>query len=138
MSRMNELLSIITANSDESIDDLLVMMAPENNSKEEIQETFENLLGYDPTTYFDKKIVNDQIDDITMSNDTPEDIVTSIEDSKEDIINETIDDYENKKHAQLKESLYQVLEDRFGWCPQPDDGEDDSEDDDDDDSDDDF
>ena len=71
-TRLEEILSIVTANSEEAVDDFLVIAHPENHEKEEIQETFEEVIGYDPLSYFDKKELGEKLDSMIENHETPE------------------------------------------------------------------
>ena len=128
MSRLNEIIQIVTANSEESVDDLLTMLAPDNTIKEEMKETYEGVLGYDPISYYDKKELSEKVDTIIDSKDTPEDTASYLVDNKEDVISDSYDIFDANRSDYLEDVLNDVIEDRTGYNPSS--GDSDEEDDD--------
>ena len=113
MGRLEEILKIVNANSEESIDDVLTLLSPDAVSKEEIQETFEEVLGYDPTTYYDIKDIHDRIDKI-MDADIPEEVVDFLASDKQLVAQESFDVFEENKPKYFDESISQVILDKTG------------------------
>ena len=77
-NRLNEIIAIVNANSEEDVSDLLTLMSPDNTPKEEIQETFEEVIGYDPLSYFDKKELGEKLDSMIENHETPEDVAEDL------------------------------------------------------------
>ena len=113
MGRLEEILKIVNANSEESIDDVLTLLSPDAVSKEEIQETFEEVLGYDPTTYYDIKDIHDRINKI-MDADIPEEVVDFLASDKQLVAQESFDVFEENKPKYFDESISQVILDKTG------------------------
>ena len=113
MGRLEEILQIVSANSEESVDDVLTLLSPDALPKEEIQETFEEVLGYDPTTYYDIKDIHDRIDKI-MESDIPEEVVDFLSSDKQLVAQESFDVFEENKPRYFDESISQVISDKTG------------------------
>lgn len=130
MGRLEEILQIVSANSEESIDDVLTLLSPDALPKEEIQETFEEVLGYDPTTYYDIKDIHDRIDKI-MDADIPKEVSDFLASDKQLVAQESFDVFEENKPKYFDESISQVILDKTGHDIMEDtDLEDDDDDDD--------
>lgn len=124
MNRLEEILQIVSANSEEAVDDFLTLLSPEKSSKEEIQSTFEDVVGYDPTSYFDKQAIGEKLDGIAESNETPEETSSYIKDNRDDAIQEAYDAFEESKPAFFDSVINDVLEEKTGWITEyPDDEE---------------
>lgn len=127
MSRMDDLIKIVTAsNEEESFEDLLTLMNPDSHSKEEIQETYEEVFGYDPVTYYDRTALKQMLDHMKLSNDVPNDVLTILEEESDSIIEDAISRFESDREDHLSDALNAVIEERTGYNPN---GEYDSEDD---------
>lgn len=114
-TRMEDILAIVTANSDEAVDDFLVLTHPETSSKEELQETFEETLGYDPTSYFDYATLRVMLDNMKNNEDVPKDVIETIESEQEDIIKEAYDKFDSDRNIHLQEALDYAIEERTGF-----------------------
>lgn len=115
MSRLNEILTIVTANSEEDVDDLISLLTPDSCDAGELGETFESVIGYDPISYYDKKRLESLIDDIKDNGDTPEDVSEYINSSKEELVNDAYDDFDDHRDEYLEQSLNRVIEDKTGF-----------------------
>ena len=127
-SKLNDLLAIVTANSEENVDDFLTLLSPDTTSREEIQQTFEDTLGYDPTSYFDKKDIREKVDDI-LDGDIPEHVQDYIASDKDAVVDEAFDKFDENRSDYLDEALNTVLMDNTDWSPDSDSDDDEEEDD---------
>ena len=127
-TRLEEILSIVTANSEEAVDDFLVIAHPENHEKEEIQETFEEVIGYDPLSYFDKKELGEKLDSMIENHETPEDVAEDLADQKDEIVDAAYEIFDDSKSDYLDEALNEAIEEKVGYVADPD-NDDDSNDD---------
>lgn len=115
MSRLNDLLNIVTANSEENIDDFLELLKPDNKSTEEMGSIYEETIGYDPITYFDKVSLNNMIDIIKDLPETPEAVVEALDDSRTEIIESAFNIFnENKIDTFLPAALEEAIEEITG------------------------
>lgn len=116
-TRMEDILAIVTANSDEAVDDFLVLTHPENSSKEEIQETFEEVLGYDPTSYFDYGTLRVMLENMKNSEDIPRDVIEVLESDEEEILKEAYEKFDADRNMYLQDALNFAIEERTGFNP---------------------
>ena len=123
-TRLEQILDIVNANSEEAVDDLLTLLHPEDHTKEEIQESYEEVVGYDPTSYFDKQEIDEIICSIRDDVGTPSDVVEYITHEKEELIKESYEHFESDKLEHLSDAVNKVLKDKFGWSNLEDDIED--------------
>ena len=128
MSRLEEIINTMKANTDEAFDDVLELLKPENVSKEQLQGTFENVLGYDPVTYHDKKEISAISDEIAADPSTSEEVSEYINSSKEELIDEALEVFETNRQDYLRDSVDTVLNEKFDIQPDDDEGDDDDED----------
>ena len=113
--RLKQVLDIVTSNSDEAIDDLLELMSPEDHTREEMGQTFEDTLGYDPTCYYDKKQLGQIADDIADDPATPSGVVDAINDGKEDLIESAYNIFaDGRDSAFLAAAMEEAIEDSTG------------------------
>ena len=105
-SRFRDLLDIVTANSDENVDDYLELLQPDAVNRYEMGAKFETTIGYDPITYFDRKELNRMIDALIESNvskndpekkPVPEWLKEALKDEKNriDLINRAMEIYDS-------------------------------------------
>ena len=127
-NRLNEIIAIVNANSEEDVSDLLTLMSPDNTPKEEIQETFEEVIGYDPLSYFDKKELGEKLDSMIEDRETPEDVVEDLADQKDEIVDAAYEIFDDSKSDYLNEALNEAIEEKVGYVADPD-NDDDSNDD---------
>lgn len=120
MSRLKEILDIVTANSEEDIDSLLDMMSPQNFERSEMSEVFESNIGYDPISYYDKKRLVEMVEELEVSPDISEDVSELIKDSRESIVDEAYEVFDDNRDEYLKKSLDHVVEDKYGYEPDTD------------------
>ena len=127
-NRLNEIIAIVNANSEEDVSDLLTLMSPDNTPKEEIQETFEEVIGYDPLSYFDKKELGEKLDSMIENHETPEDVEEDLADQKDEIVDAAYEIFDDSKSDYLDEALNEAIEEKVGYVADPD-NDDDSNDD---------
>lgn len=120
MSRLKEILDIVTANSEEDVDSLLDMMSPQNFERSEMSEVFESTIGYDPISYYDKKRLAEMVEELEVSPDISEDVSELIKDSRESIVDEAYEVFDDNRDEYLKKSLDHVVEDKYGYEPDTD------------------
>lgn len=107
-------LQILSATSDQSFDDLTDLMKPEDYSREEMQETYEETLGYDPTTYFDRRDMKGIIDKIANDSNTPDEALDYIKDHEETLINDAFEQFDDGREVFLQAAVEQVIEEVTG------------------------
>ena len=113
MGRLEEILQIVGANSEENVDDMLMLLSPDAVSKEEIQQTFEDVIGYDPTSYFDVKEIHNRVDKI-MNTDIPEEVSEFLESDRQLVVQESFEVFEENKPKYFDESIAEVILDKTG------------------------
>ena len=123
MSKLKEILDIVSANSEEDVDNLLEMMSPQNYTRSEMSEIMESGVGYDPMSYYDKRRLGDLVDQMKEDSNLPDDVDTLLKD-KEALVDASYDAFDENRDSYLKDSLDQVIEEKTGYT------DDDSEDDD--------
>ena len=126
-TRLEEILSIVTANSEEAVDDFLVIAHPENHEKGEIQETFEEVIGYDPTSYFDYDTLKVLLENMKNSGELPKDVIEVIESDTDEILKEAYDKYDSDRSIYLQDALNYAIEEKTGFNPGMEDEDDDSD-----------
>lgn len=111
---LENVLQIVSATSDQSFSDLVDLMKPEDFSREEMQETYEETLGYDPTTYFDRRDIETIVDKIVDDVNTPDEALGYIEDQKESIVDDAFEQFDSNREVFLQASVEQVIEEATG------------------------
>lgn len=129
MSRLKEIVAIVTASGEESVDDLLTLLSPEKHEKAEVQQTFEEVVGYDPTNYYDKKGIEDAVDEASVRMDYPEEVRDEIIKNKEAIAGAAFTAFDNGKPGAFRHHVTNVLQEEGILDPEEED-EDSMEDDD--------
>lgn len=94
MSRLDELLQIASANSEEAFNDLADLMSPEKFTKEELSSNMEEALGYDPISYHDKKFMEEYFDKLLDNPDISSADKLSLKDDKEKILSDAYTMYQ--------------------------------------------
>lgn len=62
--RFQDLLKIVTANSEENVDDYLELLRPDDYTRSKMGANFESTIGYNPIEYYDIKQLNKMIESI--------------------------------------------------------------------------
>ena len=120
-ARLKQILDIITTNSEESIEDFLIMSDPDSHSREELQETFEEVLGYDPITHYDRQGMSEIADEIAGDVETSEEVSEYIKESKDELLDEALENFEADKPDYYKKAVEDVLSDKFDYPSNEDD-----------------
>jgi hypothetical protein len=109
------------ATSDDVVEDLLKMADPNSfDSKDEMESHFEDCLGYNPIEYFDKKVIDEQFDDLIQN--APYSVQEQLRNKREEIIERTLECSEDVGDSVLRKVFINVVKDTVGWKPM-DDGE---------------
>jgi hypothetical protein len=135
--RLEEMLAIVGANSDENLDDFVDLMRPEKFSRAEMQQIYEETIGHDPTSFFDKKEMGDMADQIASYPETPQEAVEVITNSKRELVESAYKIYDQNRPSYLRTSVEDALEEATGISVNQDDSvdeEEENEDDEDEDS----
>lgn len=111
---LENVLQIVSATSDQSFEDLADLMRPEDHSREEMQETYEETLGYDPTTYFDRRDMKDIVERIADDPNTPDEALGYIKDQGDDLIDDAFDQFDSSREVFLQAAVEQVIEEATG------------------------
>lgn len=109
MSQLKNILDIVSASGEESDEVLMDLLKPEKMTREEAQVAFDNALGYDPTTFFDKRDIENHVESFIADDSTPDDISTMITDSKDLIIDEAFDIFDANRESYLRDSVAQAV-----------------------------
>ena len=111
---LENVLQILSATSDQSFDDLADLMKPEDHSREEMQETYEETLGYDPTTYFDKRDMKNIINRLASDENTPDEALDYIKNQEETLLDEAFEQFDSGRGVFLQAAVEQVIEEATG------------------------
>ena len=95
-------------------DDLLRMADPESfRSREEMGEFFEEYLEYNPMTYFDEKMIIEDLEDIT--NMAPHSVQEQLRAKRGEIVERTLDAIQSVNGDVIDKVLVNVIESVVGW-----------------------
>lgn len=134
MSRLKNILDIVSATGEESDSILAELLKPENMTREQAQEMFEDAVGYDPTSYFDKKDIENHINSLMDDDNTPDDVVSVISEDVPGIVDSAFDKFDESRQEYLEAAVADVIYEATGWDSSiEDDGDDEEESDDDED-----
>lgn len=86
MNTLKEFIDIVTANSEEDVNKLLTILNP--TTEQEMSPVYEEVLGYNPIYYFDRKTAEDFVDRIIPL--APIQAAQILKDKKEEIIDSSI------------------------------------------------
>lgn len=104
------------ATADDVVDDLLKMADPNNfDSKDEMEIHFEECLGYNPMEYFDKKSIDDQLDELIQS--APYSVQDQLRNKRSEIIERTLECADDVGDSVLRKVFINVVKDTVGWQP---------------------
>ena len=109
MSRLKEILDIVSATED-SDDVLLELLKPEAMTREEAHEVYESCLGYDPMTYFDKRDIENYVDQIIACENITEIARKIVADNRNDIIEKAVEKATENHQFVLKCELFDVID----------------------------
>lgn len=111
---LENVLQILSATSDQAFDELADLMKPENHSRVEMQETYEEALGYDPTTYFDRRDMKDIVSRIEDDPNTPDAALDYIKDQGDTLIDDAFEKFDSEREVFLQAAVEQVIEEDTG------------------------
>lgn len=123
MSRLQEILDIVNATEESSYDDLAELLKPEALDRDSAGEIYSATLGYDPTSYFDKKEISDKVHTLATESDIPEDVSTSILDDEEDIAETAYNKFEERRSDFMDEVIEETITEKTGWSENEEDDE---------------
>ena len=115
MSRLKDILDIVTSSGEEADSLLADLLKPEYMTREEAQETFETCIGYDPTSYYDKKDIVMHIDTVIEAENTPEDVVQTIVEEKDEIANVAYKNFDISRQDFLAACANAAIEEVTGY-----------------------
>lgn len=115
MTRLEEVLGIVNANSDEAFDDLSDLMKPDDFTRDQLGSAYESAVGYNPITYYEKKELNTSIDalkDTDTLTDHQEDYIDA---NRGLIVDDAYDRYDKHYRSRaLNDALVDALSDHCG------------------------
>lgn len=114
MSRLQQILDIVNATEESAFDDLTEMLKPGDLDRESAGEVYESCLGYDPTSYFDRREIKDKVQALTTS-DMPEGVASIVEDESERISDMAYDIYDERRSEFMDEAIDAAVSDITGW-----------------------
>jgi hypothetical protein len=120
MSRLKDILDIVSATGDESDDILLDLLKPEDMTREEAQVAFDDALGYDPTTFFDRRDIENHVESFIADDSTPENISSMVADEKATIIDDAFDIFDANRESYLRDSVAEAVYQNTGYNPSED------------------
>lgn len=116
MKTFDDLKTLLTATNEEEYEDILRLSTPEEfDSRDEFEECFSGVLGYNPMSYFDNKLIDEEFDEIVEK--APISIQEQLRDKKTEIISRTLDYCRDVNDTVLHKILVEVVKDTVGWKP---------------------
>ena len=115
MSRLNDMLNMLTSSGEESDALLADLLRPESMTREEAQETFDSCLGYDPTTYFDKRDIEKHVNNFIESDDTPDDVAVVVIEEKDNIVKDAFERFDESRDDYLVEAVNDAISEITGY-----------------------
>ena len=115
--RLKQILDIAKANSEDAFDDIIDLMKPEGKNRYEMGETFEEVLGYDPITYYDKQHLEKIADGLAEDPETSIEVYNIMKDSakREAVIERAYEIFEEERDITfLPAALEEALEEETG------------------------
>ena len=110
-SKLQEILDIVSASEDEADDILIALLRPEVLSREEAQEMFDVGIGYDPTTYFDKRDIERHVDGVVDEFHLPDEIIDDIIENKTTITDKAFEFFDESRQDYLKDNVIEAIND---------------------------
>lgn len=114
MATLQNLLDIVTANSEDVIDNFLDLMRPDDFTREEMGVIYEDTVGYDPISYYDKKDMRDYADQIAENPTTPQEVVDYIKESRDELVEEAYSLLDLSRENNIQACVESVINDKFG------------------------
>ena len=116
MKTFEDLKTLLAATSEEEYEDILRMSDPEDfDSRDEFEECFTGVLGYNPMNYFDSKYIDEEFDEIVEK--APISIQEQLRSKKLEIIERTLEYCRDVNDTVLHKILVEVVKDTVGWKP---------------------
>jgi len=109
-SRLEEMVKLVTADSEESVDDVLALLSPEKHDKEEMQQTFEEVIGYDPINYYDKEGIKLAVDEASERVELSEEVRLQIAKDKEQLADAAFESFDSAKPSAYRHHVDRILE----------------------------
>lgn len=115
MKSLKEVLDTIQANDDQSVEDLYDLMRPDQHSDAEMQAMYEDALGYDPTTFFEKREMVNIANRIMNSGDVvPEEAIVYVRENFDDVVESSYEAYLENKPIFQQAAVEQTISERVG------------------------
>lgn len=114
-NRLTEILDIVSASGEESDSLLADLLKPEDMTREQAQEVFEEAIGYDPTTYFDKKDIKQCVDDLIEDKSIPEEVSSSISKDKDEIVDVAFQIFDESREAHVSDAVSEAVHESLGF-----------------------
>lgn len=114
-TRLEELCKMVSADSEDAIDDILDLLKPADMTREEMSVNFEQAVGYDPISYHDKKELTNSVNALRDTDIlTPEEEDFLMEKSTV-VVDEAYDRFNGSyRSAALNDALTETLADLAG------------------------
>lgn len=114
-TRLRELCDMLSADSEDAFDDVISLLKPEVMSRNEMSVNFENVVGYDPISYHDKKELTSSVEalrDTDMLTPEQEEYLT---DKGNVVVDDAYDRFNSKYRSNaLNDALTETLADTVG------------------------
>lgn len=104
----------VSASSEQDVDYLLKIMSP-SNDRDEMGKLYDEILGYNPITHFDKEDIRSMLK--KCEEKAPDPVATTIKQQEDYIINETLAKYNEGRDNRLAMDLCNVIKNITGWLP---------------------
>lgn len=115
------MMRVSSASLDDASDDIVKMADPGSfDTKSDLQEHFETVLGYDPINYFPRKFLEDKLQE--LADIAPFSVREQIYSKQETIIQQSLECISDLDTSILNKVLNAVLEYNVGWNSSIDDG----------------
>lgn len=108
-SYLASIIEIVSANSEESVDNMLCMLDPESHDRDELGSLSEDVLGYNMITFHDKQYLTDKLHDIMDQID--ESVKNQIASNIESLVDEAYDNFSSSRDTSLNMALARALSD---------------------------
>lgn len=115
MSRLDEILTIVSATEESAYDDLAELLKPESLNRDNAGEIYEAMLGYDPTSYFDKKEIADKVHTFATDTDMPEDVASVVLEDEIRISNSAYEKFDDRRSDFMDEVVEEAITEATGW-----------------------
>lgn len=114
MSRLKEIIDIVTATEENSFDDLVELLKPEDLDRYSAGEVYESCLGYNPTSYFDKREITEKVKSLDTSN-MPEGVASIVIDESDRISDFAYEIFDERRSEFMDEAIDAAVSEVTGW-----------------------